>query len=34
MIPEIELLRFEDGMMAEHWGIYEFMATARRSALR
>jgi predicted ester cyclase len=28
-IPGIELLRFEDGMMAEHWGIYDFMATAR-----
>ena len=29
-IPGIELLRFEDGMMVEHWGIYDFMATAQQ----
>jgi predicted ester cyclase len=28
VIPGIEILRFEDGMMAEHWGIYDFMVTA------
>jgi predicted ester cyclase len=29
VIPGIEVLRFEDGMMAEHWGIYDFMVTAQ-----
>lgn len=28
-IPGIEILRFEDGMIAEHWGIYDFMVTAQ-----
>lgn len=28
VIPGIEVLRFEDGLIAEHWGIYDFMATA------
>jgi predicted ester cyclase len=27
-IPGIEFLRFEGGMIAEHWGIYDFQATA------
>jgi predicted ester cyclase len=29
-IPGIEFLRFEDGLIAEHWGIYDFQATARQ----
>jgi predicted ester cyclase len=29
VIPGIEVLRFADGMIAEHWGIYDFMATAQ-----
>jgi predicted ester cyclase len=29
VIPGIEILRFENGMMAEHWGIYDFMVTAQ-----
>jgi predicted ester cyclase len=33
-IPGIELLRFEDGMIAEHWGIYDFEATAREIGAR
>jgi predicted ester cyclase len=28
VIPGIEVLRFEGGLIAEHWGIYDFMATA------
>ena len=27
-IPGIEFLRFEGGLIAEHWGIYDFKATA------
>jgi predicted ester cyclase len=27
-IPGIEFLRFRDGKIAEHWGIYDFMSTA------
>jgi len=27
-IPGIEFLRFEDGLIAEHWGIYDFRETA------
>jgi predicted ester cyclase len=34
VIPGIEILRFEDGMMAEHWGIYDFMVTAREIGAR
>lgn len=34
VIPGIEVLRFEDGMMAEHWGIYDFMVTAREIGAR
>lgn len=28
IIPGIEFLRFKDGKIAEHWGIYDFMTTA------
>lgn len=28
VIPGIEFLRFEDGKIAEHWGIYDFISTA------
>jgi predicted ester cyclase len=28
VIPGIEFLRFRDGKIAEHWGIYDFMSTA------
>jgi predicted ester cyclase len=28
VIPGIEFLRFRDGKIAEHWGIYDFMTTA------
>jgi predicted ester cyclase len=28
IIPGIEFLRFEDGKIAEHWGIYDFFSTA------
>jgi predicted ester cyclase len=28
VIPGIEFLRFEDGLIAEHWGIYDFRETA------
>ncbi len=34
VIPGIEILRFEDGMMAEHWGIYDFLVTAREIGAR
>jgi predicted ester cyclase len=34
VIPGIEVLRFEDGMMAEHWGIYDFLVTAREIGAR
>lgn len=34
VIPGIEILRFEDGMMAEHWGIYDFLITAREIGAR
>jgi len=27
-IPGIEFVRFEDGKIAEHWGIYDFLSTA------
>jgi predicted ester cyclase len=27
-IPGIEFVRFENGKIAEHWGIYDFMSTA------
>lgn len=27
-IPGIEFLRFKDGLIFEHWGIYDFMSTA------
>lgn len=30
IIPGIEMLRFRDGKIAEHWGIYDFMSTARQ----
>lgn len=29
-IPGIEFLRFEQGLIAEHWGIYDFKATAEQ----
>jgi predicted SnoaL-like aldol condensation-catalyzing enzyme len=29
-IPGIELLRFRDGKIAEHWGVYDFQSTARQ----
>lgn len=28
IIPGIEFLRFKDGKIAEHWGIYDFITTA------
>ena len=28
VIPGIEFLRFRDGKIAEHWGIYDFISTA------
>jgi hypothetical protein len=28
IIPGIEFLRFKDGKIYEHWGIYDFMSTA------
>jgi len=28
VIPGIEFLRMRDGMIAEHWGIYDFLTTA------
>ncbi len=28
VIPGIEMVRFEDGKIAEHWGIYDFFSTA------
>jgi len=28
VIPGIEFLRFRDGKIAEHWGIYDFLTTA------
>ncbi len=28
VIPGIEFLRFKDGKIAEHWGIYDFLTTA------
>jgi predicted ester cyclase len=28
VIPGIEFLRFKDGKIAAHWGIYDFMTTA------
>lgn len=28
VIPGIEFLRFRDGKIAEHWGIYDFLSTA------
>ena len=34
VIPGIEVLRFENGMMAEHWGIYDFLVTAREIGTR
>jgi predicted ester cyclase len=34
VIPGIEVLRFEDSMMAEHWGIYDFLVTAREIGTR
>jgi len=34
VIPGIEMLRFRDGKIAEHWGIYDFEATAAEIGAR
>jgi predicted ester cyclase len=34
IIPGIEFLRFRDGKIAEHWGIYDFMTTAEEIGAR
>jgi predicted ester cyclase len=30
VIPGIEFVRFEEGLIAEHWGIYDFKSTAQQ----
>ena len=34
VIPGIEMLRLRDDKIAEHWGIYDFMATAAETGAR
>jgi predicted ester cyclase len=34
LIPGIELLRFREGKIAEHWGIYDFVSTAAQLGVR